>query len=185
MYRLATALTLVLCLAFGASSAMAGDLGLQDEGVGIYTDPSVASQISTFTLNPTLVSCGVGTVEADGLFGPFEMLMYSLTIDSYTVEREVPRRIVATGTMRSTTRVSGLIVEDTDGTLANPPPHDFIAFGFDRDSPQVDRFEVHFRTPFWNTGNALCTPSSVVEDGCLFGGDLFLGNINASKSSQF
>lgn len=186
MNRYATILSLVLIL-LATSPALAGsELGLVDEGVGIYTDASVASQVSTFTLNPNMVSCGVGTVQLPGgTFGPFEMIMYSLSIDSYTVEREVPRRIVATGTMRSTTRVAGLIVEDTDGTLLNPPPHDFVAFGFDRDSPQVDRFEVHFKTPFWNTGNPLCTASEVVEGGCRFGGDLFLGNVNASKSQQF
>jgi hypothetical protein len=56
---------------------------LKNAGVGLYTDPSVASQVSTFTINPNQVSCGVGTVNAEGLFGPFEMIMYSTQINSY------------------------------------------------------------------------------------------------------
>lgn len=169
-----------------ATPLLAGsDVGLSQEGVGIYTDASVASQVSTFTLNRNQVSCGVGTVSADGLFGPFEMLMYSLSVDTYVVDDQVPRTIIATGAMRSTTRVAGVIVEDTDGTGLNPEPHFYVAIGQDRDSPQVDRFDIHFKTPFWNTSNPLCMASTVVAGGCRFGGELFLGNINASRSQQF
>jgi len=158
---------------------------LKDEGVGMYTDSSVASQASTFTLNRSKVSCGVGTVDAAGNFGPFEMLMLSLSIDSYTVDRKVPRTITATGQMRSITRVSGVIVEDTDGTGTNPPPHHYVAIGVDKDSPQKDRFDIHFRTPFWNTTNPLCTASTVVQGGCRFGGDVFLGNVVVSPGQTF
>ncbi|WP_447972735.1 hypothetical protein [Nitrospira sp. Kam-Ns4a] len=167
-------------------SAFAGpSLGLKDEGVGMYTDASVANQVSTFTLTRALISCGVGTVNAGGDFGPFEMLMFSLSIDSYAVKRDVPRTITATGKMRSITRVAGQIVEDTDGTGLNPPPHDYIAIGQDKDSPQADRFDIHVATPFWNTGNPLCTPSAIVAGGCRFGGAVFLGNVVVSSSKQF
>jgi len=175
---------LAIALFLAASTYASSGLGLKDQGVGMYTDASVASQASTFTLNRTQVSCGVGTVNVGGAVGPFEMLMYSLSIDSYTVARNA-RTITATGKMRSITRVAGLVVEDTDGTGLNPPPHDYIALGFDKDSPQKDRFEIHFKTPFWNTGNPLCTASDRVSGGCRFGGDLFLGDIVVSSGQHF
>lgn len=180
----ATILTVAVLAAFTLPAA-AGDLGLRQEGVGMYTDLSVASQASTFTLNRNQVSCGVGTVSADGVLGPFEMLMYSLSVDTYAVDSTVPRTITATGFMRSITRVAGVIVEDTDGTGLNEPPHFYVAIGQDKDSPQDDRFDIHFRTGFWNTSNPMCMPSDVVEGGCRFGGELFLGNINATNSQQF
>ncbi len=65
--------------------ATASDVGLSQAGVGMYTDLSVASQASTFTLNRNQVSCGVGTVNLLGAVGPFEMIMYSLSVDSYNV----------------------------------------------------------------------------------------------------
>ncbi len=169
----------VLCLMTLISvPAMAGQIGLKDEGAGMYTGPSVAFQMSTFTINKNTVSCGVGTVSAGpGQFGPFEMIMYSLSVDSYTVNRNVPRHIMVTGKMRSTTRVAGVIVEDTDGSLFGVPPHDYIAVGEDKDSPQQDRFTVHFVTPFWNPTNPMCAPSELVEGWCQFGDDAFLGNI--------
>ncbi len=97
----------------------------------------------------------------------------------------MPRKITATGLMRSTTRVAGFIVEDTDGTGTNPAPHFYVAIGQDKDSPQKDRFDIHFKTPFWSVSNPLCMPSTVVLGGCRFGGELFLGNINATTSPQF
>ncbi len=166
----------VICL-LALTVAPAHALGLKDEGAGIYSGPSVAFQMSTFTINNNTVSCGVGTVSTAGSWGPFEMLMYSLSIDSFTVHRSVPRHIVVTGKMRSTTRVAGVIVEDTDGSLGGVPPHDYIAIGEDRDSPQADRFTVHFVTPFWNPNNPFCTPSTLVEGWCQFGDSLELGNI--------
>ncbi len=165
-----------------AGPAYSQALGLKDEGVGIYTDASVASQVSTFTLNKAQVSCGVGTVNADGTFGPFEMLMYSLSIDNYAVDRDA-KTVTARGKMRSITRVSGVIVEDTDGSGTNPPPHDYVAIGVDGSSS--DRFDIHFKTPFWNSSNPLCTPSPVFEGGCRFGGDLFLGNVVVSPKAEF
>lgn len=151
------------------------NLGLSDAGVGIYTGPSVVNQVTTFTLTKNMVSCGVGTIAAEET-GPFEMLMYSLRIDSFDVDRQ-SSLITATGKMRSTTRVAGLTVEDTNGEGFNPAPHDFIAFGWDNGGDYVDRFEMHFKTPYWNILNPLCTPSSFVAGGCMFGGELFMGEV--------
>jgi hypothetical protein len=145
------------------------------EGVGMYTDPSVANQASTFTINRTLVSCGVGTVDAGGFIGPFEMLMYSTRITSYDVDC-ARKEITARGTMRSLTRVGGVIVEDER--------HAFIAHALDLDGdeepPRRDRFEVHFKTTFWQPGNPFCTPSDRYPGLCKFGGRLFLGDVNVS-----
>jgi hypothetical protein len=160
-------------------------LGLKDEGVGMYTDPSVAGQDSTFTITKNLVSCGVGT---NALIVPpnpgFQMLMFSLSVDSYTVVRTVPRTITATGLMDSITRIGGVIVENTNGSGTNPPPHHYVAIGVDNDT-QPDRFDIHFKTPFWNTSNPLCTPSTVVPGGCRFGGDVFLGDVVVSPGQMF
>lgn len=163
--------------------------GLVDQGVGMYTDPSVAEQASTFTLNRLMVTCGVGTVLGPsagsiGAIGPFEMLMYSLSVDTYTVQHQVPRKIIATGKMRSTTRVGGVIVEDTDGSGSNPPPHDFIAVGEDKDFPQKDHYSIHFKTTFWKPGNPMCAASDLFPGLCRFGGDLFMGNIVVSHEAQ-
>jgi hypothetical protein len=113
------------------------------------------------------------------------MIMYSLRIDSYEVVRDVPRTITVKGKMRSTTRVAGQIVEDTDGTDTNPPLHDFIAIAEDRDSPQKDRFTIHMKSPFWNPSNPMCTPSTKYPGLCQFGGSLFLGNIVVTGGQQF
>jgi len=142
--------------------------GLRDEGVGMYTDPSVASQVSTFTINPRLVSCGVSA--GPGIISPpappqpasFAMLMYSTRLDSYQVDRK-SKTIYAAGRMRSITKFGPVPpIEDVQ--------HDFVAIAVDN-NPH-DRFDIHFKTPFWNTGNLLCTPSTVVKGGCRFGGEL-------------
>ena len=147
-------------------------------GVGMYTDDSVAHQVSSFTLNPAMVSCGVGTLAAGGdASGPFAMLMYSTRVDSYAVDQEAGE-IRATGRMRSITKVGSAVVEDAE--------HDFLAVaastvphgGF---SEAVhaggDRFDVHFSTPFWDRYNPMCTPSVVAAGKCRFGGELLLGHV--------
>ena len=174
----------VVALLIKLGYAVAG-LGLKDEGVGMYTDPSVANQASTFTINRVKISCGVGTLNAGGAIGPFEMLMYSLSVDRYDVVRTSPRTITATGKMRSVTRVGGVVIEDTDGSGTNPPPHDYIAIAEDNDSPQKDRFTTHFKTPFWHPGNPMCTPSTKYPGLCQFGGNLFMGNVAVSPGQQF
>jgi hypothetical protein len=150
---------------------------LMNEGAGMYTDASVAMQASSFSINPSEVTCGVGTVNANGAAGPFEMLMYSIGTHNYSVN-PVTRTITASGRMRSITRVAGQIVEDVH--------HDFIAIAVDNQPghPQpnrADRFETHFATPFWNLSNPMCTPSPLVPGGCRFGGQLFLGDVSVSS----
>lgn len=164
------------CISIGSASAGPNDL--KDQGAGLHTGLSVVGQVATFNINRNMVSCGVGTVSALGVAGPFEMIMYALNVKNYTVDRAT-KTITASGTMRSTTRIAGLTVEDTKGGLLNPEPHNFVAFGFDNGAA-ADRFELHFKTPLWNTSNPLCTASSVVAGGCMFGHDIFLGDINVS-----
>ncbi|MEW6476794.1 MAG: hypothetical protein AB1679_31445 [Actinomycetota bacterium] len=151
---------------------------VQGTGVGMYTDSSVANQVSSFTINPKTVSCGVGTLAAGGdASGPFAMLMYATRMDSYTVDRDAGE-IRATGRMRSITKVGSAVVEDTE--------HDFLAVaagsvphgGFDQAVHAGGaRFDVHFSTPFWDRYNPMCTPSSIVAGACRFGGQLLLGNV--------
>jgi len=147
-------------------------------GVGMYTDDSVAHQVSSFTINPKMVSCGVGTLAAGGdSSGPFAMLMYSTRIDSYTVDKEAGE-IRATGKMRSITKVGGAVVEDAE--------HEFLAVaastvrhgGFEQAvHAGGDRFDVHFSTPFWDQYNPMCTPSTIAAGKCRFGGELILGHV--------
>lgn len=147
-------------------------------GVGMYTDNSVANQASTFTINPKMVSCGVGTLAGGGDFsGPFAMLMYSTRIDSYVVDEEAGE-IRATGRMRSITKVATAVVEDIE--------HDFVAVaastvphgGFDQAvHAGGDRFDVHMSSPFWDRYNPMCTPSTVAAGKCRFGGQLLMGGI--------
>lgn len=151
---------------------------LMGTGVGMYTDPSVASQVSSFTINPQTVSCGVGTIAAGGeASGPFAMLMYATRMDSYAVD-ETAGEIRATGRMRSITKMGTAVVEDAE--------HDFLAIaaatvphsGFEEAvHTGGDRFDVHFSTPFWDRYNAMCTPSTVIAGACRFGGELLLGHI--------
>lgn len=151
---------------------------LSGTGVGMYTDSSVANQVSSFTINPKTVSCGVGTLAAGGeASGPFAMLMYATRMDTYTVDREA-REIRATGRMRSITKVGSAVVEDAE--------HDFLALAA-APVPHADfnqavhkggaRFDVHFSTPFWDRYNPMCTPSSIAAGACRFGGELLLGDV--------
>ncbi|HEY3241069.1 MAG TPA: hypothetical protein VGL92_16000 [Acidimicrobiia bacterium] len=160
------------------ASAGAEAQDLMGTGVGMYTDSSVANQVSSFTINPKMVSCGVGTLAAGGeVSGPFAMLMYATHIDSYVVDDALDE-IRATGRMRSITKLGTQVVEDTE--------HDFLAVaaatvahgGFEQAVHQGgDRFDVHIQTPFWDRYNAMCTPSSLVDGACRFGGELLLGHI--------
>lgn len=153
----------------------------EDHGVGTYTDSSVANQISNFTINPLMVSCGVGTLAHGQWSGPFAMLMYSTDIRAYEVERAAAA-IRASGTMRSITKVAGETVEDVE--------HEFLALAVDgaahsagEERARPDRFDVHLRTDFWNVANPMCSPSDTVQGGCRFGGDLLLGDIFVRKPS--
>jgi hypothetical protein len=165
-------LALLVLIGMSAIVVYAGPNELKDEGVGTYTDPSVANQISNFTINRQMVSCGVGTISGGPFFsGPFAMLMYAKDISLYHANH-LTKVIRATGRMRSITHIGGAQAEDTE--------HDFIAIALDNGSTG-DHFEVHFRTCLWNgpapgpgacPPSPMCTPSSEVPDGCRFGGTL-------------
>jgi hypothetical protein len=160
------------------ASPKTSERALMGTGVGMYTDASVAHQISSFTINPQTVSCGVGTLAAGGeASGPFAMLMYATRMDSYTVDQG-SGEIRATGRMRSITKVGGSVVEDAE--------HDFLAVaagtvahgGFEQAvHAGGDRFDVHFQTPFWDQYNPMCTPSGLIAGDCRFGGELLMGHV--------
>jgi hypothetical protein len=149
------------------------DNGVTDQGVGTYTDPSVANQISNFSINRQMVSCGVGTVEVTppGFSGPFAMLMYARDISHYRAQHRT-KTIRASGRMRSITHVSGNLVEDAD--------HAFLAIAKDNGATG-DRFDIHFSTPFWSPGNPLCTPSTEVPGKCRLGGVLVTDNTRTNQ----
>lgn len=161
-----------------AASPAADHSKLMNTGVGMYTDASVANQVSSFTINPLMVSCGVGTLAPGGEFsGPFAMLMYATRMDDYRVDPDTGE-IHARGRMRSITKTNNTVMEDAE--------HDFIAIasdsvahgGFEQAAHAGgDRFDVHFQTPFWDGFNPMCTRSDKVDGGCRFGGELLMGDI--------
>src|SRR5438093_7689556 len=158
--------TIIMSLAALPLLLLAGSNDLSDEGVGTYTDPSVANQISNFTINRQMVSCGVGTVASGVLSGPFAMLMYAKDIQFYHADH-AGKSITASGRMRSITQAGGMTVEDVE--------HEFLAIAVDNaGTGSPDRFDVHFTTPFWKPGNPFCTPSTVHPGWCRFGGDLIV-----------
>lgn len=141
---------------------------MQNMGTGIYVDQSTAQQMSTFSITPHLVTCGVGTfgVGQLALSGPFAMLMYSTRIDSYQVDSG-SRTITATGRMRSITMlVAGIVTESVE--------HDFIAVATNNNGVGSDRFDVHFVTPFWTPGltQPMATPSALRPGWARFGGNV-------------
>jgi len=141
---------------------------LHNQGCGMYTDPSVAQQASTFAINPSNVTCGVGTFANGQNSGPFAMLMYSLHIKSYDVEPKVST-IRATGLMRSITRMGGQTIEDV--------VVEFVAMAVGSIGSGPGRFDTHFVSPFWNPSNPLATRSSLVDGWVRFGGDVLLGEV--------
>lgn len=148
-----------------AAAAAAGGMGIaKGTGVGMYVDMSTAQQMSTFTIDPNLVTCGVGTfgVGQLALSGPFSMLMFSTRIDSYNIDGN---EIRATGRMRSITMIAaGLVTENIE--------HDFLAIASGGGPQGGGRFDVHFVTPFWTPGllQPMATPSGVVGGWARFGG---------------
>jgi hypothetical protein len=155
-----------------ASVGYAAPNDLKDEGVGTYSDQSVANQISNFTINRQMVSCGVGTFSTPpGTSGPFAMLMYAKSPFRYNANHQT-RIITARGRMRSITHVNGNEVEDVE--------HDFLAIAVDN-GDTGDRFDVHFTTPFWNPTNPSCTPSTEVIGWCRFGGVLVTDNAGLNQ----
>ena len=163
-----------LAMPGGVPSALGQNGGsMANQAAGIYSDASTAMQMSTFSMNPRMVTCGVGTVGGMGFTGPFAMMMYSLGVQSYKVDTAT-RTITATGRMRSITKTLGGLspIGNEDAT------HDFTAIAVDKSG--ADRYDLHFSTPFWNSGNPMCTKSDVVPGGCRFGGDLLMGEVNVS-----
>jgi len=150
----------------------AGPNDLKDEGVGTYSDASVANQISNFSINRQMVSCGVGTFSTPpGSGGPFAMLMYARDITYYHANH-LTKTIRASGRMISITHVNGVEVEREE--------HDFLAIAVDNGATG-DRFDVHFSTPFWNPSNPMCTPSTEVPGKCRFGGVLVTDNTGTNQ----
>ncbi len=141
---------------------------LHNEGCGMYTDPSVAQQCSTFAINPRNITCGVGTFANGQNTGPFAMLMYSLRIDTYAAEPKVST-IRATGLMRSITRVGGQTIEDV--------VHEFVAMAVASTGSRAGRYDLHFVTPFWNPSNPIATRSNLVDGWVRFGGDVMMGEV--------
>lgn len=142
--------------------------GPDASGVGTYTDASVANQISNFTINRSMVSCGVGTLAANGWSGPFAMLMYATHIAYFEAE-PLSSYIRAGGRMRSITQMLGKTVEDVE--------HDFVAVAHGRNGSGPPRFDVHFATPFWKPGNPMATRSADYPGKCRFGGEMLIGEI--------
>lgn len=157
-------------------SAPTGDEN-RNEGYGMHTGPTTAFQVSGFTINPRGTTCQVGTVNPNGAFGPFEMVMFSVKDVTYKIDGGA-KTITSDGRMRSITRMGGAVVEDIVTS--------FIAFAKDN-APGVpqpntsDVFELHFITPMWNVANPLCTPSERIPGGCKFGGNIFVGDVNVSN----
>ncbi len=180
-------------LAATGSSASAQTVGgglpakrssLRNAGVGMHVGPDTAMGISTFTLNPVSVVCGVGSLGNSpgavpgtaavptGLAtkGPFTMLMYSTRIDSYKLDTDA-RTITARGVMRSITTAGTVTVEDI--------LHPFVAVGHDKRTTMRDEFYLHFQTPFWMPdGNPMATRSTLHETWAMFGSAILLGEIN-------
>jgi hypothetical protein len=151
----------------GGGASAQGDMGIaKGTGAGMYVDMSTAQQMSTFTIDPNLVTCGVGTfgIGQLALSGPFSMLMYSTRIDSYEIDGNT---IKAKGRMRSITMIAaGLVTENVE--------HDFLAIASGGGPGGGGRFDVHFVTPFWTPGlmQPMATPSGVVGGWARFGGNV-------------
>lgn len=116
--RFVSATFLVRAIAAGSATGGGGagsaERDIANEGVGTYTDPSVDNQISNFTIKPSMVSCGVGTIARGQFSGPFAMLIYAKEIKSYKANLKTGV-IRATGTMRST-------IDATDRRVGYSPP---------------------------------------------------------------
>ena len=138
---------------------------MNNMGVGMYSDMTTAEQLSTFTIVPHLVTCGVGTFGPGGQSGAFAMLMYSVKITSYMINKAA-FTITATGRMRSITRIAGQTIEDVE--------HPFNALAVDHRGAKPDTFDVAFITPFWTPGpaNPLATASKRHPGWAHFGGSV-------------
>jgi hypothetical protein len=130
-------------------------------------DLTQLSQLLLF-LNPIL-----GGILGPGWSGPFAMLMYSENVKSYNINRTTGV-ITATGTVRSITKIGGILIED-----ATSP---YLAVGTDaRRSGMPDSYFLNFTTPFWSRPlNPLSTPSTFHPGWSMFGGNLIVGQVNVA-----
>lgn len=157
---------------------------MRNAGAGMHAGPDTAFGLSSFTINPNSVTCGVGSLgNAPGAIpntagvptglassGPFAMFMYSTVIDRYEVDRP-RRRLFAYGEMRSITTMGTQLVEDV--------VHPFQAEAIDHRDTRPDEFYLHFLTPFWApAANPMATKSSLVPDWAMFGSAILLGEVN-------
>lgn len=157
---------------------------LRNAGAGMHVGPDTAMGISTFTINPYSVTCGVGSLGNSpgavpgtaplpnglGTSGPFTMMMYATRIDSYKVD-VAKRQIVAKGVMRSITTAGTLTIEDV--------LHPFVSTGTDNRKTSPDVFFLHFLTPFWAPdSNPMATRSTLRDTWAMFGSAILLGEIN-------
>jgi hypothetical protein len=156
---------------------------IRNAGAGMHSGPDTAMGISTFTISPTSVSCGVGSMgnspgavpmtgavpTGAATSGPFAMMMYATKVDSYTVDKHLGS-ITARGTMRSITAMGGQVVEDV--------LHPYIAMAYDRHGERPDEFYLHFITPFWNAQNPMATKSTVNDAWAQFGSAILFGEVN-------
>lgn len=157
---------------------------LRNAGAGIHAGPDTALGVSTFTLNPLSITCGVGSLaNSPGAVpgttavptgaassGPFIMMMYAVRVDRYDVSKS-SRRITATGVMRSITNAATQLIEDVE--------HPFVAEGIDHRNRRPDEFYLHFVTPFWTPStNPMATKSFFREDFAMFGSPILMGEIN-------
>lgn len=181
-------------LALGSGSAAAalpaedGKVGprnvMRDAGAGMHAGPDTAFGLSSFTLNPLSITCGVGSLgNSPGVIpmtaglptgaattGPFAMMMYATRIDTYTLDRK-RGLIFSEGRMRSITTAGSTLIEDVE--------HPYVAEGIDGRGRTIDVFLLHFRTPFWTPGaNPMVTVSSFRSDYAMFGSTIVLGEIN-------
>lgn len=161
-----------------------------DGGAGMHGTMATAGMLATATVQSDFVSCGVGAMAMDtelirqlpgmgmlgglplmdGSSGPFAMLMYSLDVASYDIDRP-DGKVMARGMMRSITNIGGVTVEDIT--------HEYLAVGIDGRDVKNDKVSVNFTTPFWTVGtNPLATPSEYVAGWSAFGGELLVGGIN-------
>jgi hypothetical protein len=181
------------------NSTPAGTPKLVDAAAGMHAGLSTVQMLGAATLSKNMVSCAVGQmglgpdtlnmlapvvgnqlgmalspVLGGGFSGPFAMLMYSLDVASYKIDRSA-MTLTAQGTVRSITKIGGLSIED-----ASVP---YVAVAQDNKTKgSEDTFFLSFKTPFWSVGfNPLATPSKFVSGWSQFGGSLIMGEANVAS----
>jgi hypothetical protein len=156
---------------------------IRNAGAGMHSGPDTAMGISTFTISPSSVSCGVGSMgnspgavpmtgelpTGAATSGPFAMMMYATKVTSYVLDKHLGS-ITARGTMRSITSMGGQVCEDV--------LHPFISVAYDRHGERPDEFYLHFLTPFWNAQNPMATKSTVHDTWAQFGSAILFGEVN-------